>query len=332
MSDAQAAAARPLERFVELGYVTNDLAQALRVFRTSYGIEGWMETGVASIELGGGRTASLKIAVAYVGHLLLEVQEPVAGEVDWYRSVLPPGGSFATRLHHLAFAADSPERLERVRQYLVGNGHSIPYEGAFGATSRYFFADARDTLGQYLEYIHFGPEFDGVIPQNEGDPRDGRTQRLCNMAQVSYVTNDYHRAKTVMAARFGVDRWLETGRVQVDLGNGEVGQLQVCQTYLDRIQFEIIAPEGDRLKVHGDCLRGEEDFVMRFHHIGFAAPTRAHLERSRSLTQASGETIPIQGEFGETSAFFYVDARPTLGHYLEYLYVEPEFDARIPRL
>jgi hypothetical protein len=332
MSDVRAAATRPLGRFVELGYVTNNLSRALEVLRSSYGIDRWMETGIASIDLGGGRAAVLRIAVAYVGRLLLEIQQPVGGEVDWYRSVLPTDGSFVTRLHHLAFAADRPERLDQVRQSLVASGHSIPYEGPFGKTSRYFFADARDTLGQYLEYIHFGPEFDGAVPQNEGDPRDGRTQRLRNMSQVSYVTNDYHRAKIVMAERFGIDRWLETGRVQVDLGNGEVGQLQVCQAYIDHIQFEIIAPEGERLNVHGACLRDHEDFVMRFHHIGFAAPTRAHLEGLRSFAATSGQAIPIQGEFGGQSAYFYVDARPTLGHYLEYLYVEPAFDALIPRL
>ncbi len=332
MSNVRTAAGRPLGQFVELGYVTNDLARALNVLRSNYGIEHWMETGTASIKLGGGRTCALRVAVAYVGRLLLEVQEPVGGEVDWYRTVIPTHGGFAIRLHHLAFAADSLERLDRVRQCLVATGHSIPYEGSFGATSRYFFADARDTLGQYLEYIHFGPEFDGAIPQNEGDPRDGRTQRLRNMAQVSYVTNDYHRAKTVMAERFGIDRWLETGKVQVDLGNGEVGQLQVCQAYLDHVQFEIIQPEGEFLRVHGACLLNHEDFVMRFHHLGFAVPTRGGLENLRAFAETSGQVIPIRGEFGKASAYFYVDAHHTLGHYLEYLYVEPEVDALIPRL
>ncbi len=332
MSNVQTAAGRPLGQFVELGYVTNDLERALNVLRSNYGIDQWMETGTASIDLGRGRTSALRIAVAYVGRLLLEVQEPVGGEVDWYRTALPTDGGFAIRLHHLAFTADSLERLDRVRQCLVATGHSIPYEGRFGATSRYFFADARDTLGQYLEYIHFGPEFDCAVPQNEGDPRDGPAQRLRNMAQVSYVTNDYCRAKTVMAERFGIDRWLETGKVQADLGNGEVGQLQVCQAYLDHVQFEIIEPEGELLQVHGACLRGDKNFVMRFHHLGFAAPTRASLENLRTFAETSGEVIPIRGEFGEESAYFYVDAHHTLGHYMEYLYVEPALDALIPRL
>src|SRR6266404_6020211 len=160
MSNVQTAAGRPLWQFVELGYVTNDLERALNVLRSNYGIDQWMETGTASIDLGRGRTSALRIAVAYVGRLLLEVQEPVGGEVDWYRTALPTDGGFAIRLHHLAFTADSLERLDRVRQCLVATGHSIPYEGRFGATSRYFFADARDTLGQYLEYIHFGAEVD----------------------------------------------------------------------------------------------------------------------------------------------------------------------------
>lgn len=332
MSNVRTAAGRPLGQFVELGYVTNDLVRALNVLRSNYGIDHWMETGTASIKLGGGRTCALRVAVAYVGRLLLEVQEPVGGEVDWYRTVLPTDGGFAIRLHHLAFTADSLERLDRVRQCLVATGHSIPYEGSFGATSRYFFADARDTLGQYLEYIHFGPEFDGAIPQNEGDPCDGRTQCLRNMAQVSYVTNDYQRAKTVMAERFGIDRWLETGKVQVDLTNGEVGQLQVCQAYVDHVQFEIIQPKGEFLRVHGACLLNHKNFVMRFHHLGFAAPTRAGLENLCAFAETSDQVIPIRGEFGKASAYFYVDAHHTLGHYLEYLYVEPEVDAQIPRL
>jgi len=317
---------KPLGRFLELGYVTSDLGAAMAAFRAEFGIERWMETGIATIDLGAGRTAQLKIAVAFMGRVLIELQEPIGGDVDWYRDVLPQQG-FAVRLHHLGFGVPSAEALDAARDVLAGS-HAVPFSGPFGTGSRYFFADARDRLGLYLEYIHFGSEFDGAVPVNP--PAIVAGGRLADTLQIAWVTTDYDRALTILRDDYGFERFFETGLVDADLGGGQMAKLKVAIADLDGIQFELIAPISGAVDLHRMGLPDDGSFATRFHHLAFFAPDRATLERIRAGAAARGDRMPIHGEFG-SSGYFYVDSRERVGHCLEYIYYTPDYDALIPR-
>ena len=49
-----------------------------------------------------------RFAMGARGGLIVELIEPLAGEVEFYRRFLPDDGSFAVRFHH--FATSHPDR------------------------------------------------------------------------------------------------------------------------------------------------------------------------------------------------------------------------------
>jgi hypothetical protein len=319
----------PLGGFSELAYVTNDLDAALALFRRCYGAAAWMETGVATIDLGNGRSARLRIAVGFIGQLLFELIEPVDGEVEWFRAVLPPGGALAIRPHHLGFVLPSIEALQERRAALAGT-HDIAFHGAFGSSSHYLFADARQRLGLWLEYIRFGAEFEDLIPANDPTPIGEPAGRLARICQLAWVTNDYDRALAILRDDYRIERFLETGLVEADLGRGRMARLKVALAYVGEMQFELIAPIDGAIGTHRIGLPDDGRFTVAFHHIGMSCPNRETLDAQRAVARAQDDDIPIEGEFGN-SAFFYADARERIGHHLEYIHFDPAYDALIPR-
>ena len=62
------------------------------------------------------------------GGMIIELIEPVAGEVGFYRRLLPDDGSFAVRLHHVAtFIESGDEEWERLRALLAASGLRVDY-------------------------------------------------------------------------------------------------------------------------------------------------------------------------------------------------------------
>jgi hypothetical protein len=144
------------------------------------------------------------------------------------------------------------------------------------------------------------------------------------------VTNDYDRALSILHHDYGIERFLETGLVETDLGGGRMARLKVAMAYVDGTQMELIAPIDGFIDTHRLGLPEDDSFTVAFHHIALACPDRAALDKQRALIERQGGKIAIEGEFGQ-SAYFYEDARDLIGHHIEYTYIEPEFDALIPR-
>jgi hypothetical protein len=315
-----------LSDFVELGYVTSDLDRALALFRSEYGIPDWLEIPNGEVDLGNGRTARLKVAVAYLGKTLIEVQQPLGGEDGWYREVLPEDG-FAIKLHHIAFQVPSAEALTQRRADLAGD-HAIPYEGRFG-NSGYFFADARDRLGVYLEYIYFAPDMDGVIPVNQPQRPDHPAHRLSDLTQLAWVTTDYDRTMSDFRTVYGLEKFFETGEVESDVGQGQIARVKAAIGNLDGMQFEVIAPLSGAVSEYRRGLPADGSHRAILHHMAAYMPDRETLERIRAYAKANGDAVPVSGNFGD-SGFFFVDNIARLGHHLEYVYFSEQYCAMIP--
>ena len=89
----------------QLGYVTTDLDRASELLRERFGLEHIMEVPTdGATFLAGDEPVDweARVAMGARGGLIVEVIEPVGGEVDFYKRDLPDDGSFALRLHHLA--------------------------------------------------------------------------------------------------------------------------------------------------------------------------------------------------------------------------------------
>ena len=99
----------------------------------------------------------------------MEVIEPLSGEVDISRALLPEQpGQFALRIHHVASQMESTDEYDAVKARYRQRGHRIALEGKFGET-RFFYADTYGLLGHFQEYLWIDEatkEFLSTIPRN----------------------------------------------------------------------------------------------------------------------------------------------------------------------
>jgi hypothetical protein len=119
-----------------------------------------------TLESTGGGTVVINMALTYVGDVQLEIIEPVAGEVDVYRSWLPEG--FAVRHHHLCSRLDSVEELEQLRASYVARSYRIALDASYEG-SPLFYVDTTQLLDHYQEYCWLGQasiDFMAGLPRN----------------------------------------------------------------------------------------------------------------------------------------------------------------------
>ena len=144
-----------LDNHYQNAYITRDLDQALAMFRTQYGFDDFKRYEV-SYELKTPTrrgTATVKLALGWIGNLQYELIQPVSGLIDVYREGLPD--HYPLRFHHTCMRVSDWDKfradLERQKQPIVMEG------GTPGHLS-WLYVDARDTVGHYLEYCWMTPE------------------------------------------------------------------------------------------------------------------------------------------------------------------------------
>jgi len=144
-----------LENHYQNAYVTRDLDGALGIFRTQYDFDGFKRYEV-SYELStpaGRGSASVKLALGWIGNVQYELIQPVSGLVDVYREGLDDRSPM--RFHHVCMRVpDWAEFRARVDQ----ERRPVVMEGGTPGHLLWLYVDARDTLGHYLEYCWMTPE------------------------------------------------------------------------------------------------------------------------------------------------------------------------------
>lgn len=134
-------------------YVTRDIEKALDIFRERCGVVDprYFQAEVEVTTPNGKGVAVNKVAFIWIGSLQYELIEPVSGPVDIYRDALPAQGM---RFHHICMRSHdwSATLAEVERQKLP-----IVYRGDTSSGLKFIYADARDTLGHYLEFTWVPP-------------------------------------------------------------------------------------------------------------------------------------------------------------------------------
>ena len=172
---------RPVEEMADmlanvwqLGYVTTDLDRAMDVMAEQFGLRDAVKlpAGGATF-LAGERPAEweARFAMGARGGLIVELIEPVAGEVEFYRRFLPDDGSFAVRFHHFAtFVPTGDEEWERVRAILVRAQLRFDYTVAIPDRVRAGYVDTSASLGHLIEVCQLQREdiefFEGLAAQS----------------------------------------------------------------------------------------------------------------------------------------------------------------------
>jgi hypothetical protein len=154
---------------------------------------------------------------------------------------------------------------------------------------------------------------------------------LDNHFQNAYITRDLEQAMALFKTTHDFDRFVSMEvrqQLKTRSGNGEA-VVKMALGWIGDLQYELIQPVSGLIDVYLDGL--PERHPMQFHHVcmrviddwdGF----RARLEREK-------QPIVMEGSgMGGGLKFLYLDARATLGHYLEYCWMTPERWTQIRQL
>lgn len=140
----------------QIAYVTGDLARGAEMLQSRFGVATF---SCVSLDLNLSKPAAaamIKVGIAWVGDLQIELIQPVSGAVEVYRSALPRDPA-ALSIHHLAMRVSGDiQNWDRVRSELAEE--RIAIEGGRD-DMRFAYVDERESLGHYLEYVWMSESF-----------------------------------------------------------------------------------------------------------------------------------------------------------------------------
>jgi len=138
--------------------------------------------------------------------------------------------------------------------------------------------------------------------------------------QNAYVTPNLDQALARLRADYGTgDFMCIDASIPVWTPGGEgVATTRIALGWVGDLQYEVIQPISGPVGIYRDAV--SEDQLLRFHHIAMRA---ADWDRLRGDIDRQARSIVYLGQT-EGLKFLYVDARDTLGHYLEYVWATPE--------
>ncbi|OYY72863.1 VOC family protein [Sphingomonas sp. 28-63-12] len=150
--------ARPHARHAQIAYVTNDLAAATALIERDYGAPGFWVFSTGAASGGDAEAPTLKIALARVGGVEIELIEPQGSSAPLFSDSLPAGADLAIVFHHVAFRIEGP--LAHWDQHLASIDtarHKIVFGGAVGDDVRYCYTDERSAIGHLVEHVWMSP-------------------------------------------------------------------------------------------------------------------------------------------------------------------------------
>lgn len=154
-------------------YVTPDLERGMAELRDLLGVENATEVPVegATFLKGGDQVEwRPRVAMGARGGLVIELIEPLAGEVEFYRRFLPRNGG-VLGLHHLAMLVPLGDEAWSSVEKLVGeHGLDFEYTILIPDRARLAYVDTTALLGHYIELCQLQPAdtefFSGLIAES----------------------------------------------------------------------------------------------------------------------------------------------------------------------
>lgn len=157
--------------------------------------------------------------------------------------------------------------------------------------------------------------------------------RYGQLVQMSYVTRDMDAAVAHAETELGLTGLVRSQAEIEVLSYGERRPLAVKSAIANvgepgKVrQFEIIEPIAGAIEVYTEAvdLAGH---ILNFHHVGVAVPgPHAAWEALLDEVRASGDELallfPAEPSPEAKLCFCYVDTRRRIGHFTEYLWVDP---------
>jgi Glyoxalase/Bleomycin resistance protein/Dioxygenase superfamily len=156
--------ARPSATYSQTAYVTNDMEQALAAFRDQYDVPSFYVFANDAPGMVQSDGAQLKIALAIVGGVEIELIEPQGNTAPLFSGLLPSDGRFAVRFHHVAYRVDGNlSDFEAHMASIDTEKHPVIWSGSLGDVMRFAYTDERALLGHYVEHVWMHPELRAQI-------------------------------------------------------------------------------------------------------------------------------------------------------------------------
>jgi hypothetical protein len=141
--------------------------------------------------------------------------------------------------------------------------------------------------------------------------------------QNAYVTHDIDKAMRALSDRCGLADYVtfEPDMILKTPDGDKPSRVKAAFAWAGRLQIELIQPVSGFQEHYLPFLPADRtDFTPRFHHM---AVRRETLDEIRAEIAQLG--LPLAFEGGVPGlTYIYLDARATLGHYLEYIWASPE--------
>jgi hypothetical protein len=140
--------------------------------------------------------------------------------------------------------------------------------------------------------------------------------------QNAYVTHDLARTMDHLGARYGIEDYITfEPEMALTTPDGErMQKVKVAATWVGALQIELIEPVSGFIDPFLPYLPADKsDAVPRLHHISLR---RESLDAIREESDRLGLPFVCEGGIPDL-VFRYLDARDTLGHYLEYVWASP---------
>ena len=145
-----------------------------------------------------------------------------------------------------------------------------------------------------------------------------------NVMQIAYVTEDLDMATAYFESTLGTVACRKTyksslgGIVVVDGETAEEWVIDVALVNAGPTNLEIIRPVSGSVDLYRSAIR--PGAPASFHHLGFRIPD---FDEASAIVAASGKTWKQYGHLEGALRFGYVDMTAELGHYVEFMDLEP---------
>lgn len=137
----------------QLCWVTSDFERGAAQMREQLGVENFTELPTEGATfLKGDEPAEweVRVGMGSRGGLIAELIEPVAGEIDYYRSAIPDGGGLG--FHHIASRVPLGDDVwESLRELLASQGMGFDYTVLIPDRVRAGYVDMTAQLGHFVE-------------------------------------------------------------------------------------------------------------------------------------------------------------------------------------
>ncbi len=139
--------------FKQLAYVTNDFDRAVAELRHIHHMGPFRELRHLHMPTRESLTAEAHFGLAFKAGLQYEVIQPLAGDTSIYSSLLGDTSEFVLRFHHIGHYLSDEKDYQRHLSILNSRWRLPINVSAFGGC--YAYADARATLGHFIEIFSF---------------------------------------------------------------------------------------------------------------------------------------------------------------------------------